>query len=82
MLYAQTTFFEGYNLDCYETLKKLTLVYCKMEKIDAAIDATLEAIAAQQREPSRDNHVFEKTQRLLYRLEKKLLVGKHTKRSS
>jgi hypothetical protein len=71
MLHAQTAFFQGYNLDCYETLKKLSLVYCKMDQLDAAIDATLEAIAVQKRALSRDKLVFEKTQRLLQRLESK-----------
>lgn len=71
MLHAQTAFFQGYNLDCYETLKKLCLVYCKMDQLDAAIDATLEAIAVQRRALSRDKQVFDKTQRLLQRLEKK-----------
>lgn len=71
MLHAQTAFFQGYNLDCYETLKKLSLVYCKMDQLDAAIDAVLEAIAVQQRALSRDDYVLQKTRKLLDRLEKK-----------
>lgn len=80
MLHAQTTFFQGYNLDCYETLKKLSLVYCKVDKLYSAIDATLEAISLQQRGLSRDELVFDKTKKLLHRLQKKLPDENQTNR--
>ena len=72
MLHAQTTYHQGYNLDCYQSLKKLNVTYCKMNKLPTAIDATLKAIALQQRSRSPDDLVLRKTKKLLERLERKL----------
>jgi hypothetical protein len=72
MLHAQVIYYRGYNLDCYQSLKKLNVVYEKMDKLYAAIDATQEAISQQKRSLSFDSKVFRKTHSMLERLEAKL----------
>jgi hypothetical protein len=72
MLHAQVAYYRGYNLDCYQSLKKLNVVYEKMGKLYAAIDATQEAISQQKRSLTFDDKVFRKTHSMLERLEAKL----------
>lgn len=84
MLHAQVTYHRGcYTLECYQSLKKLNVVYEKMDKLYAAIDATLEAIALQQQSSCKDATVVSKTRSLLKRLETKLLTieGQQRRRS-
>jgi hypothetical protein len=68
MLRIQVTCFQGYNMDCFRTLRKLNSVYCKLNRLNLAIDTTLESISFQQNAVFRDESVMDKTMQLLQHL--------------
>lgn len=67
MLHAQFSYHQVYNLDCYNTLKKLNLVYQKMDNLPAAIEATIEALSLQKKS-NNDEVLLHKTTKQLERL--------------
>lgn len=69
MLHAQFSYHQIYNVECYNTLKKVNFVYEKMGNLPAAIEATLEAVA-KQKESNNDAALLQKTTRQLERLQR------------
>mmetsp|Transcript_21384 Transcript_21384/g.32460 ORF Transcript_21384/g.32460 Transcript_21384/m.32460 type:complete len:479 (-) Transcript_21384:31-1467(-) len=67
MLHAQFSYHQVYNLECYNTLKKLNLVYQKMDNLPAAIEATTEAVSLQKK-TNNDEVLLERTMKQLERL--------------
>jgi len=72
MLHIQITCNQSFNKECYKTLKKLILVYEKMNKIGAAIDAISKILSLQK--GNIYNLLLKKMKVLSERLQKKQTI--------